>query len=355
MYVSGSTTGVTTAALSSAASPAVSQWTTRTYGLPRLTFYQSTIETYSYVKFVSDQTWLAAGLSPTGRAVTFWVENGNGTIAHCRIWLRIRSADQPGWCADCNAPGADCITPPLKYDLPSILAHEFGHWWVVGDTYDLTCGENMDLMYWIASPGIVNRVPSSEDVASAQSLYDQPVDVLASVSRSDATPENVTLVWSLGAGVSSVVVERCVPGAGWSSLGTASIDGTGFASYVDANVVPGTRYGYRLLLSTGGGDVVAGETWVDVPRWELTLGAVTPNPSCDGLLRLHYVLGDAAPASLDVMDVGGRLARHVDVGAAGRGAHTVCLGDGAPFAAGLYWVRLRQGTRIRTTRAIVVR
>ncbi len=355
VYVSGSTTGVSTAQLSTAASSAASQWTARASGLPWLTFYQGTVETYSYVKFVSDQTWLAAGLSPTARAATFWVDNANGTVAHCRIWLRIRATDQPGWCADCAAVGADCITSPGKYDLPSVLAHEFGHWWVVGDTYDLTCGENMDLMYWMVSPGQVNRIPSSEDVASAQSLYDQPVDVLASLSRSEATPERVTLVWSLGAGVGSAMVERCAPGAGWSALGLAVTDGVGSARYADESVVPGTRYGYRLSLSVDGSEVVAGETWVEVPRWQLALGALTPSPSRDGVLRLSYVLESAAPASIDVLDAGGRLARHVDADAGGREPHTLRLGDDTPFASGVYWVRLKQGTGVQTTRAVVVR
>lgn len=351
--VFNSAPGVTALALKSASVTAAAQWTSRVYGMPSLTFNGSTDQTRSVVMFVADANWLALGLDPAGGSITFTLTNSDSTVRHSRTWIRVTSLW--GWSVDCNAPGANCWSPPYKSDLPTILAHEFGHWWRIGNSPDDDEACASDLMYPHLTPGFVNRTPSSEDIASAQGLYDQPVDVAAALYHSDAEPDRVDLTWLVRDPGQDARLERCSPSSGWSTLEAVSADGTGYVHFTDTAVIPGTRYGYRLHFSGSGGDVLAGETWVDVPFWALALAPIGPNPSSGSNLRVRFVLPDAAPASLEVIDVAGRSALHVDLGARGRGAHTLNLASDAPMATGLYWLRLQQGPRSLTTRLVIVR
>ncbi|MEO5618610.1 MAG: hypothetical protein ABIS67_12650 [Candidatus Eisenbacteria bacterium] len=79
-----------------------------------------------------------------------------------------------------------------------------------------------------------------------------------------------------------------------------------------------------------------------------------PNPSLDGRLQVRFTLPVAARATLDLFDVAGRtVERHQPPMIAGPGF--VRLGECAPLAPGLYWIRLRQNDRVATTRAVVLR
>jgi len=79
-----------------------------------------------------------------------------------------------------------------------------------------------------------------------------------------------------------------------------------------------------------------------------------PNPSTTGRLDVRFVLPTAEPATLDLIDLAGRVIEHREAAAtAGRALTT--FGTGARLAPGLYWLRLRQGARIATTRAVVLR
>ncbi|HEV2105052.1 MAG TPA: T9SS type A sorting domain-containing protein, partial [Candidatus Eisenbacteria bacterium] len=78
-----------------------------------------------------------------------------------------------------------------------------------------------------------------------------------------------------------------------------------------------------------------------------------PNPLVDHF-RVSFTLPDAAPARLEVVDVGGRRVSAQDVGALGPGPHALDLGAARALAPGLYFVRLTHGGRTLTTRAVVV-
>jgi hypothetical protein len=99
--------------------------------------------------------------------------------------------------------------------------------------------------------------------------------------------------------------------------------------------------------------VNAGPTGVgDGPRAELALHAVRPNPG-SGPLSVSFSLPDGSPATLSLVDLGGRQVLERPVGDLGPGFHVVRLDEHLP--AGIYLVRLSQGGRTRTTKAAILR
>jgi hypothetical protein len=88
----------------------------------------------------------------------------------------------------------------------------------------------------------------------------------------------------------------------------------------------------------------------DVPRLELALHGVSPNPS-RGTLNVEFSLADAQPAWLEVLDVTGRRVAAREVGTLGPGRHRFDLRGG--LRPGIYLVRLAQGSRARVTKAVV--
>ncbi len=184
----------------------------------------------------------------------------------------------------------------------------------------------------------------------------QPTPTLASLAESRVEGDRVLLRWYVsGAKRGSAVVYRQAPGKEWTSLGERSPDGTGYLAFEDVGVTAGLRYGYRLGLRTAEGEVIAGETWVDVPALGFALQGVRPNPAEGVVLSVHFTLPDAAPASLALYDVSGRQIQKLDVGSLGAGAHVVELRPHSSLAAGVYLLRLSQGPRAATQRVALVR
>jgi hypothetical protein len=73
-----------------------------------------------------------------------------------------------------------------------------------------------------------------------------------------------------------------------------------------------------------------------------------------GRLTARFTLPVEARATLEVFDVTGRALERREVGTLGAGSHAVTLGDGRPFGAGVYFVRLVQGANSATARVVVV-
>ncbi len=84
------------------------------------------------------------------------------------------------------------------------------------------------------------------------------------------------------------------------------------------------------------------------------LGAITPNPAA-GAFRVTFTLTHSEPARIDVFDLDGRLVDTGAIDAPGEGSASITLGARRPLPVGVYQVRLSQGTRRATTRAIVIR
>ncbi|MEQ1833733.1 MAG: T9SS type A sorting domain-containing protein, partial [Candidatus Eisenbacteria bacterium] len=92
----------------------------------------------------------------------------------------------------------------------------------------------------------------------------------------------------------------------------------------------------------------------DGPALSLRLGGVHPNPARAGM-HVEFTLPGIGAASLEVLDVGGRRVLLHNVGSAGRGTHTVTLDPEQRLGPGIYWLRLRRGSEVRTAKAVVMR
>lgn len=152
----------------------------------------------------------------------------------------------------------------------------------------------------------------------------------------------------------SITVERRTATAEWETRATVTADGNGTITFEDREIVPGVRYAYRLAYNDGGTWTQSAESWVDIPvHAALALFGVTPNPSAgEGLIR--FSLANDEPAVLEVFDVRGRRV-HASEASLGAGSHAVSFAKGERLAAGVYTVRVRQGSNSASTRAVVIR
>ena len=177
-----------------------------------------------------------------------------------------------------------------------------------------------------------------------------PTGTLLALASVDLSPPYVRLLWygSTAIGLAATV-ERRLGDAPWVELASITGDGSGELFYQDQVSTPG-RYGYRLRYGVAGD--TTGTTWVTVPAAELALAA-WPNPAIGGRVRLGLTLLDGSPASLEVVDIGGRVVARRAIQPGSGGPMVVDLG-GSRLAAGVYHVRLRQGALQRSVRLVVM-
>ena len=177
-----------------------------------------------------------------------------------------------------------------------------------------------------------------------------PTGTLLALASVDLSPPYVRLLWygSTASGLAATV-ERRLGDAPWADIASITGDGSGELFYQDQVSTPG-RYGYRLRYGAAGD--TTGTTWVTVPAAELALAA-WPNPAIGGRVRLGLTLLDGSPASLEVVDIGGRVVARRAIQPGSGGPMLVDLG-GSRLAAGVYHVRLRQGALQRSMRLVVM-
>jgi hypothetical protein len=177
--------------------------------------------------------------------------------------------------------------------------------------------------------------------------------VTAALVTAVATVTKVDLVWQVKGG-GTLDLERRSADTPWRPLGRVDTDGTGLVRYTDTQVTPGRRYGYRLVWSESGTRRASGETWVDVPGVAtLALSAPEPNPT-HGVFGVELTLPRAGPATLEVLDVGGRRVALRTVNAAAPGVQRVTWVPDRRLAAGLYVIRLEQAGITVTRKACVL-
>jgi hypothetical protein len=177
---------------------------------------------------------------------------------------------------------------------------------------------------------------------------------LASLASSSAEPGHVSLRWFVQ-GSSAVKVYRTEDGAGWTSLGMV-LPSAGYVNFEDTNVRAGIRYGYRLGIPSGGSEILAGQTWVEVPLTaEFALSRVFPNPASEGF-SVSFSLTSKAPATLDIIDLSGRRVLTREVGSMGVGRHTLSLEtETGRLPIGVYAIRLTQGHSVAKAKVSVLR
>jgi hypothetical protein len=168
-----------------------------------------------------------------------------------------------------------------------------------------------------------------------------------------ADPGEVRLAWYAPDATGSCTLERSTPGHGWQVIASVSADSSGQFVYVDTQVTPGERYGYRVRSVEGGLTRVSPETWIEVPK-TLRLAGLQPNPA-GKRLSVAFTIPDAAPTRLEMLDVSGRRVLDRTVSGLGPGVHVIELDEPATLRSGIYFVRMTHGREVLTTRGVVVR
>jgi len=197
--------------------------------------------------------------------------------------------------------------------------------------------------------------PINAGVGIGQTCSSGPTPTLVSLVSAEAGVDQVTLRWYCGEAGLAASVERQVEGGEWLAVGTVASDGDGMLVFEDRDVVAGARYDYQLAIVTGGAVQHLGETHVEVPAQSvLAFLGTRPNPG-DGRFLLAFSLATREPARIEVMDIAGRRMLTRDLTGLVPGSHVLALDERARFPAGIYLVRIGQGTRRVTGKAAIVR
>ncbi|NOT33044.1 MAG: T9SS type A sorting domain-containing protein [Candidatus Eisenbacteria bacterium] len=97
------------------------------------------------------------------------------------------------------------------------------------------------------------------------------------------------------------------------------------------------------------------EAWVAVPATHrFALAGVRPNPVI-GDVNVHFSLASADRAEIELFDIAGRSVASTSLSKPTPGNQHVRLVDGGRLDAGVYWLRLRQGTDVAKSRVVVIR
>ena len=187
---------------------------------------------------------------------------------------------------------------------------------------------------------------------------DASVPVLMSLVDQEVDARHVRLRWyTPERSVLSAIVCRRTVESDWTPLAVRGPDASGVIAFEDRDIRPGARYGYRLAIpaASTSDTTFAGETWVQVPAVPLALEVRPHANPIRGDLVADLRLISAGHFSVDVFDVAGRVVVHQDgIGSVG-GDHTLTLATGMSLAPELYIIRLSQGGRSVTTKALIVR
>jgi hypothetical protein len=108
---------------------------------------------------------------------------------------------------------------------------------------------------------------------------------------------------------------------------------------------------YRFRLSRFQGTVIVG---VKSPAAPASLGLRTPWPNpARGQVSVRFTLRDPSPARIELLDLGGRSLRSMEV--RGAGEQVTRIGGLGALPAGLYFIRIAQGMRTESARFAIVR
>jgi hypothetical protein len=208
----------------------------------------------------------------------------------------------------------------------------------------------------LASLRISGLPPGAYVTSCSGYISDTTVPVQLSLAYARVEEGVARLAWyTPDRSVPLATVHRRSDDEGWTRLGEILADGSGYLVYEDRAIVAGIRYGYRLGVTEGGEERLLGETWLEIPSSvRLTLDQVAPNPAT-GPLRARFSLPSARPARLEVFDLGGRRVHVREVGALGRGDHTLVLEETGPLRPGIYLVRLAQDDARISRRVVKIR
>jgi len=164
----------------------------------------------------------------------------------------------------------------------------------------------------------------------------------ARVLEASADGTSARVSWRVPAVDGSLIAERSEEGGDWVEWGEVT-PANGVAQLVDASVVPGKRYGYRLVGAEAAAYV---QIPVGPPRLAL---AIAPNPA-HGDVVVALGVDRTSPITLKLIDLQGRVVSARRFEAPLPGVHVVSLVTSGRVPPGLYFVRLERGGDVITRR-----
>jgi len=189
----------------------------------------------------------------------------------------------------------------------------------------------------------------------AQKVASAGVDYFTfAIANVTVEPDRAHLVWQSSAPWTGSVTIYRRDENGWSPLKAVPADADGRVTFEDTNVIPGGHYMYRVGATLHGTEVFYGEVEVQVPLFVLTVRSLTGNPARQDL-SVSFTLPSAEAATLQLLDVRGRLVESSEVGQLGLGRHTITLGSSKRISSGIYLVRLAQGSRTTSAKIAFLR
>ncbi len=323
-----------------------------------------------------------------GGAISVWEDGRSGGILMYALRIAPDGSRWPGWAENGNpvstAAGFQTVANPpgdfvvgddvggayiaFQLDAPSVSTTFIQHLAPNGSpasgwpTDGLPLGDGTgQFAARLASDGVNGVYAAWEDywtfsIFAQHYLMDGVVATELALVSASPSADGVTLLWQGDrAPMVTASVERRTTSTGWEVLGAPRLEGRDQLNYVDRDVSPGGRYGYRLSYVSGGVTQQTGETWVDVPGSAVfALEGARPNPAI-GHITASFSLPSAARATLSLVDVTGREIARRDVGSMGVGRHVASMDNSARTPPGLYWLRLTQGGRTQLARVALIR
>ena len=204
--------------------------------------------------------------------------------------------------------------------------------------------------------------PALDGTSTDQTFWRLDLDAAPDPSvtfvEAESDPRHAMLTWQIHDAIAPEVrVDRREEGGGWLRLTTATATGCCTIVIDDSTVTAGTTYSYRIATPTVAGEIIGGEVKVSIlhegSNAGLQLEGPETNPTRD-FLTVSFVLPQAGPARLDLLDLRGRIVRSMDVGSLGAGPHTVQLFPDQPARSSVYFLRLAQGSVTRLQKVVLI-
>ena len=172
-----------------------------------------------------------------------------------------------------------------------------------------------------------------------------------SLVSADAGPRGVRIRWEGRAARDlELVVERSEEGDPWREIARVHGDLQGLVVFDDSAVREGRHYAYRVSRETGDGLVISGTTDVDVARQpRFTLEPIAADTSVDRI-EVSFGLPNRSPATLELLDGGGRVVESLDLSALDAGNHVLEMIAARTLPPGLYTMRLEQSGHLALRR-----
>lgn len=213
-----------------------------------------------------------------------------------------------------------------------------------------------------AFEGMVNVGGVFENFAQVPDYFlsswtaDPATPTLLSSFIAEAADGGVRLTWSLSRDVACRIERAPAVEGPWEPLAAAIQTGQGYASATDRNAEPGRTYWYRLVAEIDGGITTFGPIqggW-NLPSRDLAILALSPNPSPDRIV-IDFGLLRAAPITVRVVDLQGRMAAVLANGPRPAGRHRVEWSARGALQPGLYFVIVTTPQSSASRRMVVVR